>query len=330
MRKILYLLPLLLVVLFNRIYSQQPIWPMVQIPIWVGNQIQYVIYIPLYSTQLVYQINLTQPTNLTFIQFTVPESILQQQLQYCKTYDPYVTNNVSPSQCEFGWPAVVAIADQNGNIFYYWTEYQLIPLSYDSITGLPQTFEFPVNLPDQGVDGTTLSPGTYYLYIYYPSPFFFSFESAYNFTYMPICPSNPSSATSSNFNGGYCYSSSSTPTSFGFSYWYPYGQTLYVSLCGYGPESIVRYLYVKFNPAYPVMIVTDSYGLVTVENPSTGQTATLSLNMGALYDLRQLEVSYGLDPNQWNEIVSVGNHVGAFYYCISGPVWGFYLFYVPE
>ena len=343
MRKILYLLPLLLVVLFNRIYSQQPIWPMVQIPIWVGNQIQYVIYIPLYSTQLVYQINLTQPTNLTFIQFTVPESILQQQLQYCKTYDPYVTNNVSLSQCAFIYPSFTIVYNssnvQSQTMSGYEITYYMKAVSYDNITGLPQTFQILVNH-----NIGNLPPGTYDIYVYYPSPFYFSFDSMSNFSYMPACPSSLSNVVPSDFNGGWCtpgggfggdYVPNMNPM-----YAYPYSQSLYYYGCFGGcgvmiNQYFTRYLYIKFNPAYPVFIGIPHGGInyvtITTATPN-GQTATISTAYGSLYDLRELELQNGLNPNEYNEIVDVQVFADPFFCGTCGDFFltGFYLQYVPE
>jgi hypothetical protein len=343
MRKILYILPLLfLIVLSYRVHSQYPVWP-----IWFGDK-------PMFTTQLVYQFNVTDSyasVNPQFIQFTVPEQVLQQQLYYCKTYDPYITS-IDLSQCAFAYPGVVVVYSNSSNISIgYEIPLFTLVLSYDNVTGLPQTFAILV----QHHIGT-LSPGTYYLYVYYPSPFFLSFESVRDFSYVPECPSNPMNATSSNFNGGWCaripgpLSADNLYTCAFPGYLVPYclSQTVtdylhfaFPVFAGY----LQRYLYVKFNPAYPVFIGSPIYSCsmdgctytltVTLRNPSTGQTVSLKSPVSLvvpniLIELRNLELQNGIDPNQYNEIVSVTIDISN----PSGRGWvifgGVYLQYVPE
>ncbi|MGC9133635.1 MAG: hypothetical protein ACP5GJ_04515, partial [Nanopusillaceae archaeon] len=274
--------------------------------------------------------------------FTVPEQILQLQLYYCKTFDPYVTNNVSLLQCAFAYPSFAVIYDshnvQINEMLGYEIPYYMKVLSYDNVTGLPQTFAVLV----QHHIGT-LSPGTYYLYVYYPSPYYFSFDSMSNFSYMPACPSNLSNVVPSDFNGGWCtpgggfgayYEPNMNPM-----YAYPYSQSLLYYACYGGCVTAInqyftRYLDVKFDPAYPVFIGIPYGGInfvtVTTATPD-GQTATIVTPYGSLYDLRLLELQNGLDPNQYNRIISVQIFANPILCgCTNFYLTGFYLQYVPE
>jgi hypothetical protein len=305
--------------------------------------------IPLYSTELVYQVNVSQNATLQFIQVTIPQSILQQQLQYCKTYDPFITNNISVTQCDFAYPAMAIVYNStSGSQVGYEISYFIVPASYDNVTGLPNTFDILLN-NRIGVLGVSSTP--YFVYILYPSPYYLSFESLFNSQSMPQCPSVSSLpyATTSNFDGGWCsdtggFGANYQPNSY-LSYQYPYAQSLYYSSCAngcivLGGVNITRYLYVTFNPQYPVLVGFMSVGTgpnfggyVTVENPSTGQTQTLSINGGdILYDLRMLELGQGLNPYQWNEIVDVkhGDSSGVCTFCGAFASTGIYLQYVPQ
>ncbi|MGC9133536.1 MAG: hypothetical protein ACP5GJ_04010 [Nanopusillaceae archaeon] len=331
MRKIFYILPLLLLVILPyKVYSQSPIWPEAgPVGVVVENRSLWGTNLPLYTTQLVYQLNITKSNNLISITFTVPKQVLQQQLYYCKTYDPYITS-INLSQCDFAYPALVALYDSSLSLVQYQIPYYTIPISYDNTTGLPQTFE---------IDIGSLSPGTYYIYVYYPSPFYYSFESMSNLTYLIQCPSNLSNITSSDFDGGWCSDTGGFGSSYidyiSSHYRYPYSQILYYFGGLMGNVNITRYLYVRFNPFYPVLIGSLSpsvYGYITIKNPYTDQNRTIYIPYSnAIYDLRSLELQNGLDPNQWNEIVNIKIFPNS---SVSGAsemsVYGMILQYIPE
>ncbi len=331
-----YILPLVLVVFAFSIFSQPPQWQFVTFGGPNGGQVT----LPIYTTQLVYQLNVSQNTSVQFIQITIPQSILQQQLQYCKTYDPFISNNISLLQCTFAYPAMAIVYNPaSGSQVGYEVTYFIVPASYDNVTGLPNTFQIFLN-NHIGTLSSSSSP-VYYLYILYPSPYYISFESMFNPQSMPKCPSDLTYATSLNFNGGWCtntggfgggFQSNNYP-----SYQYPYAQSPYYSGCGgVGGSTFIRYLYVTFNPQYPVLFATIALnaGYVTVMNPSTGQTRTLNIPRGStLYDLRTVELSQGLDPNQWNVIVDVRDYAYVDYGwggCGGFAVNGIYLQYVPQ
>jgi hypothetical protein len=286
-------------------------------------------------TQLVYQLNISQNASVQFIQITIPESILQQQLQYCKTYDPYITNNISVLQCAYAYPSIVIVYTVSGsmpNDNAYEIPYNMIVMSYDNVTGLPQTFQIYLN-NHVGV----LSPGTYFVYVYYGGPYFFPYASMKS-PNIPPCPSLSAIqySTPSNFNGGWCGSNVNTQFPY---YSVPWGQTIFTNT---GSFTTQRYLFVTFNPQYPVLVghqrsycfYCSDNELITVMNPSTGQTATLSIGGGTLYDLRLLERLNGLDPYQWNEIVSVsltGSWSIAWGCGYAGSALpGFFLIYTPQ
>jgi hypothetical protein len=162
---------------------------------------------------------------------------------------------------------------------------------------------------------------------------------------MPKCPADLTYATPNNFNGGWCsdtggFGDNYQPNAYP-SYQYPYAQSLYYSTiyCTVlGGVNITRYLYVTFNPQYPVLVgfmsvgaVGPSFGgYVTVMNPSTGQTQAIYVPRGnVLYDLRMLELGQGLNPYQWNIIVNV-KHGDSAYCGLSFSPTGIYLQYVPQ
>ncbi|MGC9133534.1 MAG: hypothetical protein ACP5GJ_04000 [Nanopusillaceae archaeon] len=325
MRKILYILPLLLLLILPyKIYSQSPQ------PMW-----QYFcmnsVCIPTFTTQLVGVFNISKAftsANLQIIKFTVPEQVLQQQLQYCKTYDPYVTS-INASECEFAWPAVVAITNSNGQlinlcpntdpgVYSYWTEYQYRSnvLSYDNVTGLPQTFEIVIG-SGTGSCGI-FSNGTYYLYIYYPSPFLFAGNSIQG-PYQPYC------GTNTTLDGGWCGNGGVFTAA-------PYDSTRTIwAGNGIAPNgAMIRTLNVYYNPSYPVIIGANPmsapyatfsfmYVVYSITNPSTNSSvnvcivSTLSAYFSdcniyltpGFYDLRQVLINNGADPNQYNEISSI-------------------------
>ncbi len=332
--RIKYLLPIILSVFAFGIFSQPPIWPTTSFSTPSGQSVT----IPIYMTQLVYQVNITQNTPFQYVQITIPQSILQQQLQYCKTYDPFITS-ISAAQCAFAYPSVVIFYNNpysnppsmpNGNA--YEIPYYMAVLSYDNVTGLPQTFQIFLN----NHIGSLL-PGTYYIYIYYGGPYFFPYASMTTSS-IPSCPSltQLSYASSYNFNGGWCGGNGARFPG----YSNPWGQVLDAS--GGGSFTTTRYLFVKFDPQYPVLVgylaaycncVCYDSGSVTVMNPSTGQTQTLSIGGGTLYDLRILEQQNGLDPNQWNEVLSVS--LSGYFHGQFGCSWGsalpgFFLIYTPQ
>ncbi|MGC9133433.1 MAG: hypothetical protein ACP5GJ_03485 [Nanopusillaceae archaeon] len=335
-----YILPIIFSILGFSIFSQPPIWQTVSFNTPSGQSVT----IPLYMTQLVYQVNITPGTSLQYVQITIPQSILQQELQYCKTYDSFIANNISVLQCAYAYPSIAVVYNNpysnppsmaNGNS--YEIPYYMDVLSYDNVTGLPQTFQIFIN----NYVGT-LSAGTYYIYVYYGGPYYMSLASVTTNS-IPSCPSVSSLpyATTSNFDGGWCGSNGGASFP---GYSKPWGQA--ITTTGGGSFTITRYLYVTFNPQYPVLVgyqraycasgCSDS-GSVTVENPSTSQTQTLSINGGVLYDLRILEQQNGLDPDQWNEIVNVSlsaSHpaVYCWYSCeyAGSALPGFYLLYTPQ
>jgi hypothetical protein len=303
--RVKYILPLILGVFAFSIFSQQPQWQFVTFGSPNGGQVT----LPIYMTQLVYKLNVSQNTSAQFIQVTIPQSILQQQLQYCKTYDPFISNNISLLQCAFAYPSIVIVYTISGSTpnNAYEIPYNMIIMSYDNVTGLPQTFQIYLNNHIGA-----LNPGLYFVYVYYGGPYYFPYASMTS-NKIPSCPSlgTIQYATPSDFDGGWCGAGG------GIFYSYPWGQ-------GYNTGSNTeRYLFVKFNPQYPVLVeLTSSSGSVTVENPSTGQTATLSINGGVLYDLRLLEQQNGLNLYQWNEIVDIN--------LVFGWINGFFLIYTPQ
>jgi len=329
--KLRYILPIIFVIIGYNIFSQSPKWQFVNFTGPCGGSAT----LPLYTTQLVYQLNISQNTSVQFIQITIPQSILQQQLQYCKTYDPFISNNISLLQCAYAYPSIAVFytlsgSMPNGNA--YEIPYYMIVLGYDNVTGLPQTFQIYLNNRV-----SALSPGIYFVYVYYGGPYFFPYASVKSSS-LPSCPSlnTIQYSTSSNFNGGWCGSGG-----LGLSYSNPWGQV------GSGGFTTARYLFVTFNPQYPVLIgyqrancasngCSDS-GSITVMDPSTGQTQTLSIGGGTLYDLRLLEQLNGLNPYQFNEIVNVSlsasqwsqcGYYSCSYYGSTLP--GFFLIYTPQ
>jgi len=307
-----YILPVLFIILGLSIYSQQPVWSTTTFSGPNGGSVT----VPIYMTQLVYLVNVSQNTSAQYIQFTVPEQILQQQLQYCKTYDPFITNNISVDECAFAYPNIVVVDTYssgnyvmpNGNA--YEIPYYMTVLSYDNVTGLPQTFQIYLN-NHIGL----LSSGTYYLYVYYPGPYYYTF-GAVNTTYIPVCPGSSSVPAAIPYSGGWCNIAGSVGIS-SYSYWNSnaWGQELIYNA---NNNPLTRYLYVTFNPQDPVIIgyqllycfYCNTNGVVTVENPSTGATKVISFNDDTMYDLRTLEQQAGLNPYQWNEIVSIGINGG--------------------
>jgi hypothetical protein len=337
--RVKYILPLILSVFAFRIFSQPPIWHFVTFSGPNGGQIT----LPIYTTQLVYQLNVSQNASVQFIQITIPQSILQQQLQYCKTYDPFITNNISVLQCAYAYPSIAVVYTTSGsmpNNNSYEIPYYMIVLSYDNVTGLPQTFQIYLNNRV-----SALSPGIYFVYVYYGGPYFFPYASMKS-PNIPSCPSLSAIqySTPSNFNGGWCGSNNGAyfPV-----YSNPWGQVFNTVISSYQPPgrfTTTRYLFATFNPQYPVLIgyqrascscVCVDSGSITVMDPSTGQTATLSISGGTLYDLRLLEQLNGLDPYQFNEIVNVNlsasyNTIGGTCTYAGSAIPGFFLIYTPQ
>ncbi|MGC9133539.1 MAG: hypothetical protein ACP5GJ_04025 [Nanopusillaceae archaeon] len=343
MRRILYLLLFLLpeVSFIYNVYSLQPVWPTFSKSGYISGSAS----IPLYLSQLVYAFNLPDgfnSSNIQIITFTVPEQVLQQQLYYCKTYDPYITS-INLSQCVFAYPIIAVLYSSpaidiynNPNAYnIVYSKGQIIPIDYDNTTGLPNTFAIFLGTNYESPLFYNLN-NSFYLYVYYPGP---SFYSIYSLTSSNIssCPFNLTNVSSYDFNGGWC--GGMYTSYYFFEYYYPWG----VSLSGGydGNFILTRYLYVKFNPSYPVMIgyllfylfyALDSSGYdqgsVTVMNPSTGQTKTITFSGGPLYDLRLLELQNGLDPNQWNEIVNIS--ISGSIHTSVVHIYGFSLIYVPQ
>jgi hypothetical protein len=228
-------------------------------------------------------------------------------------------------------------------------------ISYDNTTGLPKTFRVFLGETTNNMFTTfnnyisiKYSPGTYYLHIYYPSPYYYSFVSISDFGNMPSCPSDITNISSSNLNGGWCsdsggfgagYSATGYPYYINPHYSYPYALTLEYSGCNViGNVNLTRYLNVRFNPAYPVLVSffsnPNEYLYVTLRNPLTNQNRTIFVSLSSgnpIYDLRQIMLHNGLDPYLWNEIVNVKLFLykDVTPYCSQLTAVGFFLQYMP-
>ncbi|MGC9133247.1 MAG: hypothetical protein ACP5GJ_02505 [Nanopusillaceae archaeon] len=338
--KLKYLALATFIIFTFNIFAQPPFWPIASIKTVSGTSTQ----LPLYTTQLVYQLDIPQNTTLQFVRIKIPSSVIQQQYQYCKTYDSYITNNIRDiKQCVHAYPAIVFLYNPNTrSTSAHDVTYAIVPVSYDSTTGLPDTFDIFLN----NRIGAQ-APGTYYLYVYYPSPYYLTFDTIFDPYTMPQCV-DPSYATSKDFNGGWCsdtggfgsfYNAEAFP-----GYVYPYAQSLYYhggsyGCVGVGGVNLTRYFNVKFDPQYPVLIgfmstgFTPAFGgYITVGNPSTGQIQTIYVPAGnVLYDLRTLELGQGLNPYQWNLIINVKHGAKSQGVCYDVDFYptGIYLQYVP-